>query len=83
LPQNQGLEEYQAPVRYLDPNDAICIEGNCELLVGQYIPVFQDGLHYSWAGSIKVVSYLLSQIGVEQGRVRTDFEDEMVPAQEN
>lgn len=83
LPQNQGLDEYQAPVRYLDPNDAICVDGHCELLVGQYIPVFQDGLHYSWAGSIKVVSYLLSQIGVEQGRVRTEFEDELVPAQEN
>ena len=80
LPQNQGFDEYEAPVRYLDPNDAICIDGNCELLVGQYIPVFQDGLHYSWAGSIKVVSYLLSQIGVEQGRVRTEFEDEQIPA---
>lgn len=81
LPQNQGVSEYDAPVRYLDPNDAICIDGRCELLVGQYIPVFQDGLHYSWAGSIKVVSYLLAQIGVEQGRVRTEFEDEQVPAE--
>ena len=79
LPQNQGSSEYDAPVRYLDPNDAICIDGNCELLVGQAIPVFQDGLHYSWAGSIKVVSYLLSQIGVEQGRVRAQFEDELQP----
>lgn len=79
LPQNQGKAEADAPVRYLDPNEAICTDGKCELLVGQYIPVFQDGLHYSWAGSIKVVSYLLAQIGVEQGKVRTEFEDELMP----
>lgn len=65
-----------AVMSYLDPNDAICTDGKCEVLVGKYIPVFQDGLHYSWAGSIKVVSYLLFSIGVEQGRVRTEFEDE-------
>ena len=43
---------------------------------------FQDGLHYSWGGSIKVVSYILSQIGVEQGRVRTEFEDEGISPQD-
>ena len=78
LPENKDLPEYKHPVRYLDPNDAICIDGKCEILVGKFIPVYQDGLHYSWAGSVKVVSYILSQIGVHQGKVRTEFEDEIV-----
>lgn len=63
--------------KYLDPNAAICTDGVCELITGRYIPVFQDGLHYSWGGSIKVNSYILSRIGVAQGKVRTDFEDEI------
>lgn len=82
LPQNKGLDEKDWPVKYIDPNDAICVDGNCEILVGKFIPVYQDGLHYSWAGSIKVVSYILSQIGVDQGRVRTEFEDENIPSPE-
>lgn len=78
LPQNQHLTDKERPVKYIDPNEAICVDSNCEILVGKYIPVYQDGLHYSWAGSVKVVSYILSQIGVKQGKVRTDFEDEVV-----
>lgn len=71
-----------ADVKYIDPNEAICVNGHCEILVGAYVPVFQDGLHYSWGGSVKVVSYILSQIGVEQGRVRTEFEDEGISPQD-
>ena len=78
LPENKNLSARNRPVKYIDPNDAICIDGNCEILVGKFIPVYQDGLHYSWAGSVKVVSYILSQIGVRQGKVRTEFEDEVV-----
>lgn len=79
LPQNEGTDERTAKIRYIDPNDAICIDGECEILVGRFIPVYQDGLHYSWAGSVKVVSFILSQIGVEQGRIRLEFEDEVLP----
>ena len=78
LPQNRNKSEYDKPITYIDPNEAYCIDGRCEVLVGKFIPVYQDGLHFSWAGSIKVVSYVLSRIGVEQGRVRTEFEDEVV-----
>ena len=78
LPQNQHLTDKDRPVKYIDPNEAICVDSNCEILVGKYIPVYQDGLHYSWAGSVKIVSYILSQIGVKQGKVRTNFEDEVV-----
>lgn len=60
---------------YLDPNDALCVDGECEMMVDKVIPVYQDGLHYSWAGSIKVVSYFLFRMGVEQGQVRVEFED--------
>ena len=76
LPQNAYKTELNKAVNYIDPNEAICIDGKCEILVGKFIPVYQDGLHYSWAGSVKVVSYILSRIGVDQGRVRTEFEDE-------
>lgn len=70
-----------ATVHYLDPSDAICSDDLCEVLVGAYVPVFQDGLHYSWGGSVKVMSYILSQIGVPQGRVRLLFEDEIVSSE--
>lgn len=79
MPQNAAkTPDIEMPFNYIDPNDAICIDGKCEILVGKFIPVYQDGLHYSWAGSVKVVSYILSRIGVEQGRIRTEFEDEQV-----
>lgn len=60
---------------YLDPNEALCSGNDCELLVDGVLPVYQDGLHYSWAGSVKVVSYLLFRMGLPQGRLRLRFED--------
>lgn len=64
---------------YIDPNDALCKNGKCKILVDRYIPVFQDGLHYSWAGSIKVVSHILETMGLSRAKKeRTDFEDNKV-----
>lgn len=60
---------------YLNPNEALCVGTDCELLVDGVLPVYQDGLHYSWAGSVKVVSYLLFRMGLPQGRMRLRFED--------
>lgn len=77
-PAPSASHESLATVHYLDPSDAICSGDLCEVLVGAYVPVFQDGLHYSWGGSVKVMSYILSQIGVPQGRIRLLFEDEIV-----
>ena len=76
LPQNTNKNEAEKAVTFIDPSEAYCIDGNCEVLVGNSIRVFSDGRHFSWAGSVKVTSYILNIIGVEQGRVRTSFEDD-------
>lgn len=77
VPFNSWLEQTvsrYSHFTYLDPNAALCHAGECEVMVNKDIPVYQDGLHYSWAGSIKVVSYILSRMGVDQGQVRTSFD---------
>lgn len=60
---------------FVDPNEAICVEQSCDLLIDNVLPVYQDGLHYSWAGSVKVLSYLLVKMGLPQGKLRLRFED--------
>lgn len=50
-------------VHIIDPNEAICdSEGNCQILTNDYIPVFQDGLHYSITGSAPVVDLILKTV---------------------
>ena len=48
----------------IDPNQAICKGNDCNILLENLTPVFQDGLHYSIDGSRKVVEYILSQMGI-------------------
>lgn len=79
IPFNSFLKDYLLKIHnliYIDPNSALCFNNQCDVLVDSFIPVYQDGLHYSWAGSVKVVSYILTLIGVDQGKVRTDFSKE-------
>lgn len=78
IPFNQSLQSMvqQFPnFEYLDPNAALCVEQECDLLIDGILPIYQDGLHYSWAGSVKVMSYLLLKMGLPQGRLRLRFED--------
>ena len=76
LPENQNKSDENKAITYIDPNEAVCIDGKCEVLIGNSVRVFSDDNHFSWAGSIKVMSYILNRIGVGQGRVRTSFDDD-------
>ncbi len=50
----------------IDPNQAICKGNDCNILLEDLTPVFQDGLHYSIDGSRKVVEYILTQMGIQK-----------------
>ncbi len=49
-------------IKVINPNDAICDDTNCQIMTDDFVPIYQDGLHYSIAGSKKVVSYILKEM---------------------
>ena len=60
-------------IHYIDPNQEICDQDKCKKFVNGVFPILGDDNHLSWAGSIAVNSLILRTIGVEQGKVRTEF----------
>ncbi len=60
-------------IHYIDPSKEICDQDKCQRFVNGLLPILSDDNHFSWAGSIAVNSMILKTIGVEQGRVRTEF----------
>ena len=60
-------------IHYIDPSKDICDQDKCQRFVNGLLPILSDDNHFSWAGSIAVNSMILKTIGVEQGRVRTEF----------
>lgn len=60
-------------IHYIDPSQDICDQDKCQKFINGFLPILSDDNHFSWAGSIAVNSMILKTIGVEQGRVRTEF----------
>ena len=60
-------------IHYIDPNQEICDQYKCKKFVNGVFPILGDDNHFSWAGSIAINSLILRTIGVEQGKVRTEF----------
>lgn len=62
-------------ITYLNNANVFCKQNRCQrtLPTEPHIPVLYDREHYSWAGSVAINSWLLKTIGVEQGKVRTEF----------
>ncbi len=83
--QKRGLikdAQGKGSMHYIDPSPAYChgSQGNeCELLVDGVYPRFDPTGHFTWAGSIAPNSLILKEIGLPQGRVRTDFSPRDVP----
>ena len=83
--QQRGLikdEHGKGSMHYIDPSPAYCHgpQGNeCELLVDGIYPRFDPTGHFTWAGSIAPNSLILKEIGLPQGRLRTEFSQRDVP----
>ena len=60
-------------IHIIDPSEVVCDQEKCQQFLQESMPVLYDETHFSWAGSIAVNSLILRTIGVEQGRVRTEF----------
>ena len=62
-------------IRVFDPTASYCTNGQCltNLPEAPYFPILYDRGHLSWASSIAINNKLLNFIGVDQGKVRTEF----------
>lgn len=62
-------------IHYLNAANALCENEVCKLYIDEkyQFPVLYNNNHFSWAGSVPINTMLLKTIGVEQGKVRTDF----------
>ena len=60
-------------ISIINPSEVVCDQEKCQQFLQESMPMLYDETHFSWAGSIAVNSLILRTIGVEQGRVRTEF----------
>lgn len=60
----EEVEKYPN-LHIIDPNPAVCDGLVCRSMLDNGLPVFQDGLHYSIAGSHDVVQLILEKIGLD------------------
>lgn len=72
---NQLKNEGQkvASVVFVDP-DVYCNDLECQLFLSSGESIYSDTNHYTWAGSIKAATNLLSHMGLDVGVERSDFE---------